>query len=50
MIFYNLLLFSKYSVELNKKEKDEIVFKITHNQARDVMWTVSKLGSRICFV
>jgi hypothetical protein len=50
MIFYNLLLFSKYSDELDKKEKDKIVFKITHNQAWDVMWTVSKLGSRICFV
>jgi hypothetical protein len=43
MIFYYLLLFSKYSVELDKKEKDEIVFKITHNQARDVMWTISKV-------
>jgi hypothetical protein len=47
MIFYNLLLFSKYSVELDKK--DEIVFKITHNQARDVMWTVSKVqGYALC--
>jgi hypothetical protein len=49
MIFYNLLLFSKYSVELDKKEKVEIVFKITHNQARDVMWTVSKVrGYALC--
>jgi hypothetical protein len=43
MIFYNLLLFSKYSVELNKNEKDKIVFKITYNRARDVIWTVSKV-------
>jgi hypothetical protein len=49
MIFYNLLLFSKYSVELDKKEKDKIVFKITHNQARDVIWTVSKVqGYALC--
>jgi hypothetical protein len=49
MIFYNLLLFSKYSAELDKKEKDKIVFKITRNQARDVIWTVLKVqGYALC--
>jgi hypothetical protein len=43
MIFYNLLWFSKYSVELNKKEKDKTVFKSTYDQVRDIIWTVWKV-------
>jgi hypothetical protein len=49
MIFNKLLWFSKYLVKINKKEKDKIVFKTTHNQARDVIWTVSKIeGYALC--
>jgi hypothetical protein len=49
IISYNLLRFSKYLVEINKIEKDETIFKTTHNQARDVIWTVSKVeGYALC--
>jgi hypothetical protein len=43
MIFYDLLLFSKYLLELNKKENDKTVFNIMCNQARDVIWMVTKI-------
>jgi hypothetical protein len=50
MVFYNLLLFSKYSGELDKKEKDKIVFKITHNQARDVIGQFQRFEDILCVV
>jgi hypothetical protein len=43
MIFYNLLWFSKYLVEINKKEKDKIIYKTMHNQVLDVIFTISKV-------
>jgi hypothetical protein len=39
----------KYSVELNKKEKDKTVFKTTHNKVRDIIWTISNVqGYFVC--
>jgi hypothetical protein len=49
MIFYNLLWFSKYLVGKNKKEKDKIIYKTTHNQVLDVIFTISKVeGYALC--
>jgi hypothetical protein len=40
---------SKYSAKLNKKEKDKTTFKTTHNQPRDIIWTVSNVeGYALC--
>ena len=41
--FCDLLWFFKDLAEINKKEKDKTVFKVTYNRAREVRWTVLKV-------